>query len=134
MTAYVIDASVTMSWCFDDEVTPRLDELLDRVAVDGAVVPPLWRLEVSNVLLAAQRRARVTEAQVARFVELLEGLPISVEPEGAAISQLIAVGREHELSAYDAEYLILAARCGLPLATSDEHLRAAATAAGVQTA
>lgn len=117
MTAYVIDASVTMSWCFEDEVTPLLDELLDRVAVDGAVVPPLWRLEVSNVLLAAQRRARVTEAQVARFVELLEGLPISVEPEGAPISQLIAVGREHELSAYDAEYLILAARSGLPLAT-----------------
>ena len=133
MTAFVIDASVTMAWCFEDEVTPRLDKLLDRVAAEGAAVPLLWRLAVANVLLTAERRARMTQAQVARFVELLAGLPIHVEPEGAAMSELIAVGRQHALSSYDSEYLVLAARRGLPLATSDEQLRAAATAAGVQT-
>lgn len=98
MTAFVIDASVTMAWRFEDEVTPRLDKLLDRVAAEGAAVPPLWRLAVANVLLTAERRARMTQAQVARFVELLAGLPIHVEPEGAAMSELIAVGRQHALS------------------------------------
>ncbi len=133
MTAFVVDASVTMAWCFEDEVTPHVDELLDLVAHEGAAVPPLWRLEVANVLLTAEQRGRMTSAQVVRFVELLEGLPIHVEPEGAAIAELIAVGREHALSAYDSEYLALAARRGLPLATLDDLLQAAARTAGVQT-
>jgi predicted nucleic acid-binding protein len=135
LTGLVIDASVTMAWCFEDETTDALDALLDRVATESATVPASWRLEVANVLLVAERRGRLTPAQTARFVALLTQLPIEVEAEGSAdMSGLIGLGRAYGLSAYDAEYLALAAKRGLPLATLDADLRAACTTTGVQVA
>ncbi len=120
-----------MSWCFEDEATPKSDALLDRVVNDSALVPALWRLEVSNVLLAAERRSRISEAQATRFIALLGQLPITVDSDGASMSELLTVGRAHGLSAYDTEYLALAAKRGLPLATTDMQLRAACKSAGV---
>lgn len=134
MTGLVIDSSVTMSWCFEDEATPKSDALLDRVVTDSALVPALWRLEVSNVLLAAERRSRISEAQATRFIALLGQLPITVDSDGASMSELLTVGRAHGLSAYDTEYLALAAKRGLPLATTDMQLRAACKSAGVSLA
>jgi predicted nucleic acid-binding protein len=91
----------------------------------------LWELEVANVLLAGERRGRLTEAQAARFVSLLSTLPINVCPVSPAMTTTLATGRLHGLSAYDASYFILAARDGVPLASQDRRLCAAARTAGV---
>ncbi|MGQ0624696.1 MAG: type II toxin-antitoxin system VapC family toxin [Sporichthyaceae bacterium] len=128
---FVIDASVTMAWCFEDESTPPTEAVLDQLATDEAIVPTLWRLEVANVLLVAQRRGRVSEAQATRFVAALEQLPIRIDPAAPELAAVLATGRAHQLSAYDATYLLLAARLGVPLATTDAALTRAAGAAGV---
>jgi len=128
---FVLDTSVAMAWCFDDETTPGAEAVLDRLADDPAVVPAVWELEVANVLLVGERRGRLTEAQAARFVTLLSTLPINVDLASSPMTTLLAAGRLHKLSAYDAAYFILAARDGIPLATQDRALRAAAKTAGV---
>lgn len=128
---YVLDASVTMAWCFEDEQAALAERALDLLLEDEALVPPLWVYEIANVVAVAQRRERLTEAAATRFVDLLQQLPIVVagEPDLAA---LVDAARRHELSAYDGGYLTLAAQHGLPLATLDERLSARAVEAGVQ--
>ncbi len=128
---FVVDASVTMAWCFEDEATEATDAVLDRLRSERALVPAIWPLEVANVLLVAQRSGRVSEAQIGRFVRLLAQLPVDVDETGPDIASLVALGRTHALSSYDASYLLLAERAGLPLATLDEPLTRAATRAGV---
>jgi predicted nucleic acid-binding protein len=128
---FVVDASVTLAWCFEDETTPQTEAILDRLSDDTAVVPSLWELEVSNVLLLGERRGRLTESQSARFVALLGQLPILVDSASVDIGAVLAAGRSHALTAYDAAYLVLAEREGVPLATLDAKLRAAAQAVGV---
>ncbi len=127
----VIDTSVTMTWCFEDESTPETDAVLDRLRDDEAIVPSLWPLEVANVLLVAQRRGRISEAQAARFVGLLEQLPIRVDLTATDLTALLGIGRMHALSAYDATYLSLAERLAAPLATLDQQLATASRNAGV---
>ncbi len=120
-----------MAWCFGDEANPYADRVLDELALDDceAVVPALWTLEVVNVLLVAERKKRLSPAQGRRFLELLAGLPITVEEESlyVRLPELLALGRECGLSAYDASYLELAERRGLALATGDKALRTAVT-------
>ena len=123
---FVVDASVALAWCFEDEATPQTEAVLDRLSHDTAVVPSLWELEVSNVLLAGERRDRLTESQSARFVALLAQLPILVDTASVDVGAVLAAGRQHVLTAYDAAYLVLAEREGVPLATLDARLRAAA--------
>ena len=129
--AFVVDASVTMAWCFEDEARPATEDLLDRLIHDEAIVPALWTLEVANVLLMAERQDRMTEAQATRFVQLLGQLPIRTESAPVDVSALLALGRRHNLTAYDATYLALAQRLGVALATLDEGLVRAARSAGV---
>lgn len=129
---FVVDASVTMAWCFEDEATPETDAVLDRLASDEALVPQLWALEVVNVLLTAERRGRIDESKSARFVQLLGELPILLEARLPDMNATIATGRRHDLSAHDAAYLHLAEREGLSLATRDDGLTRAARAAGVE--
>ncbi len=128
---FVVDASVTMAWCFEDEATPATEAVLDRLRSERALVPAIWPLEVANVLLVAQRRGRVSEAQIGRFERLLTQLPIDVDETSTDIASLVALGRTHQLSSYDASYLLLAERAGLPLATLDDRLTQAAARAGV---
>ena len=128
---FVIDASVTMAWCFDDEATDDTEGLLEQLCSDQAVVPALWQLEVTNVLLVAERRGRITEAQAARFLELLLHLPILVDGSPTDVTAVLAAGRRHSLSAYDAAYLVLAERSAVPLGTLDGRLATACRAAGV---
>lgn len=130
--AFVVDASVTMAWCFEDEASEASEAVLDRLRDDEALVPALWALEVANVLLVAERRGRVTEAQAVRFAGLLARLPIRTDAATPGVGELAAPGRLHGLSAYDASYLLLAERAALPLATVDADLAAAAGAAGVE--
>ncbi|MCA1668619.1 MAG: type II toxin-antitoxin system VapC family toxin [Thermomicrobia bacterium] len=133
MTDFVLDTSVTMAWCFPDEETPGTRDLFTRMRTTAAMVPIIWPLEVANVLLIGERRRRLMPAQVTQFVQLLQTLAITVDTGVAmgALNSVIALGRRYGLSAYDAAYLELAMRQGLPLATQDARLRAAATHAGV---
>jgi predicted nucleic acid-binding protein len=128
---FVVDASVTMAWCFEDEATSETDAILDRLTSDEALVPQLWALEVTNVLLIAERRGRIDESKSARFVQLLAELPILLESRPPHMNAALAAGRRHGLSAYDAAYLLLAQREGLALATRDDGLTRAAREVGV---
>ncbi len=131
--AFVLDASVTMGWCFADEADHVTDAALDRLRTERAIVPGLWALEVVNVLLVAERRGRIEPAGSARFLELLRGLPIEEDwdlPLDQAAA-LFDVARRYRLSAYDATYVVLAARRGLGLATKDVRLAEAARGEGV---
>ena len=124
----VIDNSVVMSWCFKDESNKYADFVLDSLQKSSAIVPPVWPLEVVNVLLVAERTKRLSEADSMRFLTLLNQLPITVE-EGQSeeiMLRTLSLAREYGLSSYGASYLDLAMRKGLPIATLDKGLRAAA--------
>lgn len=131
MRRFVLDCSVTMAWCFEDEADHYSDGVLAALSGSSAVVPGLWPLEVANVLMVSERRGRLTREDAQRFLEHLASLPISVDPIVPEAGELLAVARAHRLSAYDAAYLHLAVRTHLPLATRDRTLRAAAKAARV---
>lgn len=133
MNRFVLDASVAVSWFFDDEAGENTAAVLESLADWGAMVPSLWPLEVANVLLVAERRKRCSEAEAVRFIELLESLPITTDDATAqrAMHQTYQLAREYGLTSYDAAYLELAMRLGLPLATLDRQLADAAARAGV---
>ena len=128
---FVLDASGTLAWLFDESSgRSQLDPLIS----DGsAIVPALWRLEVVNTLLVKERQKNLTAEEVATNLMVLESLDPEVadDPPSRTLSQLAALARPHQLSAYDAAYLDLAVRRGLPLLTFDRNLRQAATAVGV---
>jgi predicted nucleic acid-binding protein len=125
---FVIDTSVVISWCFKDEINRYADVILDLLEETTAFAPSIWPLEVGNVLLVAERRKRLSEADSMRFITLLSELPIIVEqePPERMIHEILVLAREHKLSSYDASYLDLAMRKGLSIATIDKNLIAAA--------
>ena len=129
---FVIDASATLPWCFEDEATPWTDRLLFDLRMDGAAtVPAHWPLEVLNSLLFAVRRGRISPEKVERFWSDLSVLAIRIEPMAvSAWSDIHRLAEQYRLTAYDAAYLELAQRTGLPLATLDGDFRKAAIAAG----
>ncbi len=130
----VIDCSVAMSWCFLDEDDDYARTVLRALAGVQACVPTLWCLEVANALLVGERRNRLTRAASSRFLGLLDALPLRVERHGEhpATREVLHLGRLHGISAYDAAYLELAIRLGVPLATLDAELREAAAAARIE--
>lgn len=131
--AFVLDASVALAWHFEDEASAYADRALERLREDDAVVPAIWPLEIANGLLAAERRGRLSAADVAQAHGLLSDLPIGVNALTlqVALGPVLDLARAQGLSTYDAAYLELAMREGLPLATEDEALRAAARRVGV---
>ena len=130
---FVLDCSVAMAWYFKDEANADANAVRRSLSGVGAVVPALWPLEVANILVSGERRGRGTEAEAGKWLRYLQMLPIRVDDETAtrAWSDTLHVARSYGLSAYDACYLELALRLGLPLASLDETLKAAATSAGV---
>ena len=132
-TQFVLDSSVTLVWAFEDETDTYAEAVADSLPDVQAVVSALWPLEVANALLVGERRKRTTEAKVAQFLALLETFPISVDDEThvRAWQDTLHLARSHSLSVYDATYLELALRRGLPLASLDDGLKNAAAAAGV---
>ena len=131
---FVLDCAVTMTWLFDHEATKDTDELLEKLCGPGkAVVAQHWVLEVGNVLLGAERSKKKTPADTTLFLNLLSKLAIEsdVYTEHYATTTTLALGRRHQLSSYDAAYLELAMRLGLPLAALDRNLRKAAQAEGI---
>lgn len=132
MSRFVLDCSVSAAWCLSDESSELAEKILHRLANEDALVPSLWIVEMANVLVTAERRGRITPADASRAVELLLSLPIRIESadmQTLNASRLLA--REFSLSAYDASYLELAQRAGLPLATMDRTLSMAAERCGV---
>ena len=128
---FVLDSSVALSWCFQDEVSAATLQIRERLSAERAVVPPLWLLEVANVLALGIRRGRLTAETAAEFADLLVGLPIDVADPERRLTDLMGLANEHALTAYDAAYLQVAVARGLPLATLDATLAEAARAAGV---
>jgi predicted nucleic acid-binding protein len=131
--SFVLDNSVALAWCFEDEQTDAVLALLDRVVSEGAVAPPLWPVEALNGLLTAERRGRIDAASRRQLFDLLSQLPIELDDEMGrrAWTATAAMAEQYGLTAYDAAYLELAARRRLPLATRDEALIKAAATAGV---
>ncbi len=122
--SFVVDNSVVMSWCFKDETNQYADAILDCLSDATAFVPSIWPLEVVNLLLVAERKKRLSEADSVRFITLLSQLPIIVEHERPErmMKDLLALGRSNNLSSYDASYLDLSMRKGIPIATLDTRL------------
>ncbi|HET6607150.1 MAG TPA: type II toxin-antitoxin system VapC family toxin [Rhodopila sp.] len=124
----VIDASLTLTWYFDDETTPATEAVLDRVSEAGAVVPGLWRLEVANAFQSALRRKRIPRDYRDQSLTELTQLPITIDADTDtyAWTTTLRLAERFGLTIYDAAYLELAQRCRLPLATLDKELRKAA--------
>jgi len=133
MTGLVLDASVALAWCFKDEASEAADRLLERLETETAAVPALWHLEVANVLALGERRRRITLAESAAFIARLETLVIVVDEETSsrAFTRVLDLARGERLTAYDAAYLELAMRLGVPLASKDRRLCNAAERLGV---
>ena len=129
----MIDASVALAWCLDDESAEYGEQVLTQLSVEEAVVPHHWALDVANGLLSAERRGRVRPSETPGLVGLILSLPIIPDP-GARSRDLTATlktAREHGLTTYDAAYLELGQRLGAPIATLDGALAAAAEKAGL---
>jgi len=129
----VLDCSIVMAWYLVDERDAYADLVARELPCQTAFVPLNWPLEVANTLLVGERRNRSTQAQAARMINHLTAMRISVDDETnlQAWTTTLNLARQQGLTAYDAAYLELALRRGLPLASLDEQLKVAAKAAGV---
>ena len=129
----MIDCSVAVAWCIEDEASPETDALLERVRDEGGMVPGLWHLELGNVLLQAERRGRLSSAEVRARLEVMRSLPIATDEEtpSRAWRETIGLARGEKLTLYDAAYLELALRKGAVLAMKDEALADAARRNGL---
>jgi predicted nucleic acid-binding protein len=132
---WVIDSSIALAWALPDETSKEAERFLSRILVGNIFwVPALWWYEMSNALLMAQRRKRLTEADRIRLIELYRKLPIQTDMtlDSDIMGRFHTLAIEYNLSAYDTAYLELAQRRGLGLATVDRQLRSAAQKAGVK--
>ncbi len=130
---WVLDASIAVSWCFENERTSQGDAILDRLRDRPAVVPQVWWLEVANALVCALRRGRITPAERSEFLNTLAAHPIHTDGQTSrqAFGEITSLADQFRLTTYDASYLELARRLDVPLATFDSELQAAARQAGV---
>jgi predicted nucleic acid-binding protein len=130
----VVDASLTLAWLFREEHSRASDQLLERVAEEGAVVPSLWRLETANALQIALRRKRIDAEFRDLAFKSLRNLPIEVDDETdmRAWTDTLRLSDQHGLTLYDAAYLELALRRSLPLAALDRALVEAARKSGAR--
>lgn len=130
----VVDASVAVAWCFADEINAYADAVGRAISKMRAYAPLIWPVEMWNAFLVGERHRRCSSADTARWMAYLRSLPIIVE--GSLVDgngeTVFALARTYNLSAYDATYLELALRKGLPLATLDKKLARAAQEARVE--
>lgn len=134
--SFVLDASVALLWLVPQTNEAGVDyagTTLQALKESQALIPSLWALEVANVVAKCESKGIVTEAESQRFIALLERLNIVTDRKtpSQAFGETLNIARRYKLSAYDAAYLELALRTGLPLATLDDDLAKAATKAGV---
>lgn len=127
---FVVDASITVAWAFSEEASPEAAAALTALATDTALVPALWWFEIRNALMIKERRGRLTQANTAEFLRKLASLQILVKSDPNE-PEILRLARMHRLTVYDAAYLELAQREGVPLASLDTALVRAAQAEGV---
>lgn len=134
MSRFVLDCSITMGWCFENQSDDYTRSVLTRLDHEEASVPSIWALEVANSLVVAERRRKLSRSATTAFVSVLSGLQIRVEEDTHArsLGAILDLARDQNLSTYDAAYLELALRHGWALATRDEGLSRAARAVGVE--
>jgi len=136
--SFVLDNSVAMLWLLPQS-NPQGQSLafqaLDHIQATGANVPSLWRLEAANVISKSLRLNKISQAQASTFIALLENLDIEIDDQTdqRAFHDTLELSRRYNLSAYDAAYLELALRKGIPIATLDERLLSAARSSGIET-
>jgi len=133
--AIVVDASVTLSWCFPDEQTTLSLTVLDRLnGGEEALVPAFWSLEVLNSLLVGEKRGRISPDQTRAFLTHLAALqPVVDHPSLQQVFGTVQMlCRDHGLTPYDALYVELARRRNCPLATLDQSQRDAANALNIE--
>jgi predicted nucleic acid-binding protein len=130
---FVLDSSVALAWVLPDEANPTLDLLCDRLANYVALVPPVWPLEIGNLLLVAVKRGHLKAREVSQLVTELRALPLEIDTASTeqALESTLALAQKYDLTTYDASYLELAKRRDLPLATLDTRLRQACLSAKI---
>jgi len=130
---FVVDASMTLAWCFDDEASEATDAVLRRLLLEGAIAPAHWSLEVGNGLRFGERRGRIDRAKLPVVESLLRDLLVDVVPVDIPMMlRAVDIARRHDITVYDAAYLDLAASRGLGLATIDQRLSAVCRKARVR--
>jgi predicted nucleic acid-binding protein len=131
--SWIVDCSVAMTWCFEDQADARTEVLLDRTEIEPFVVPLHWSLEVTNVLRTAVKRGRLTESQSTKKAAALMSLPMRFDllTHQVAFTTTFQLAQKYNLTSYDAAYLELAIRLGAALATNDESLIIAAKKTGI---
>jgi len=130
---FVVDASMTLAWCFDDEDSEATDAVLRRLLLEGAIAPAHWSLEVGNGLRFGERRGRIDRAKLTVVESLLRDLLVDVVPiDIPTMLRAVDIARRHDITVYDAAYLDLAASRGLGLATIDQRLSAVCRKARVR--
>lgn len=131
---FVLDCSVALAWCFLDKQDDYAVKVLRSLRHAQAVVPAIFPLEVANGLRMGERRTRSTEADTTKWLTSLGSLPIEVDTRQPAeiYSAVSPLSRLHGLTSYDASYLELAVRRGIPFATLESKLRAVAKTLGVK--
>jgi len=127
---FVLGASIAATWVFADGEHPVAERALAELRTDEAVVPTLWWFEVRNILIASERRKRLTESDTRKFLRDVSRLSIRAD-HAPDEGQVLRLARRHRLSVYGASYLELAQRRGLSLATIDIDLAKVARAIGV---
>lgn len=132
---FVMDNSIAMRLPLPNETRPEIQEyakaIINRLAEGaGVLVPNLWHVEAASVLIKAEQRGLIKKAVIDIFFEQFNAFEIETDNH-LDTSAIVALARDHNLSGYDATYLHLAMRTGLPLATADNDLRTAAETAGV---
>ena len=130
---FVLDVSVTVAWCLQDEESETADRALGRLEGDEAIVPALWWFELRNALIVNERRGRLAETESVAFLGEMDRLPIHLEERPGSSDLVLALARRHGLTAYDASYLEAGLRHGAPLATLDRKLATAAETEGIGT-
>ena len=135
MSQFVLDAVITMAWCFTGEATEFTETLLSRLAdlIDRALVPALWLYEVVNVAELAARKGRITEEKAGAFLESRADLPIEIEDPTRPLvfASARALASRYKITGYDAAHLELAIHHNVPIAALDNALAQVARAAGV---
>jgi len=131
----VLDASMTLAWLFprrDPAEAALADRALDELDFEEFAVPAIWYSEVANAILRGERKGLVTTTQSSAFLAELDLAEIQADSDspGLRLSVVLALARSHDLTAYDATYLELALRRGVPLATFDAQLANATRKAG----
>ena len=128
---FIVDCSVAIAWLFDEQADAYTESALEALAGSFAVAPRWWAVEMLNVLLALERRGRLSSGRAVEALRLLQRLPIRLHESGASLFELHSLAMQHQLTSYDALCLDAALATGLPVASRDTGLIQAATDTGV---